>query len=91
MKPFALREKLAARGITARTNLRDDLVVTRADGRAMYFRAHPGGMYDWAANRTRSSINQLDFRRSEERPLEEAVAAAVAFVEEARTAGSPSR
>jgi hypothetical protein len=91
MKPVALKEKLAARGISSRTNLRDDLIVTRADGRAMHFRAYPGGLYDWAANRTKSPINQLEFRKAEERPLEEALAAAIAFVEEAKTSGSPTR
>jgi hypothetical protein len=73
MKPAALKDRLAELGIKTRTNLRDDLVLTRADGHIMHFRAY-----------SKSPIDLLDFRTPEERPIEEAIEAAVKFVEEGK-------
>jgi hypothetical protein len=87
MKPDMLREKLAELGIHASTNLRDDLVLARADGRLMHFRAYPDGKYDWAANQAKNPIDLLDFRTRDERPLEEAIEAAVKFVNEGKRDG----
>ena len=82
MKPDVLRKKLAELGIHAKTNLRGDLVLARADGHVMHFRAYPDGKYDWAANQAKNAIDLLDFRTRDERPLEEAIAAAVQFMSE---------
>jgi len=87
MKPDMLRKKLAELGIHAKTNLRDDLVLARADGHVMHFRAYPDGKYDWAASRTKNPMDLLDFRTRDERPLDEAIEAAVKFVNEEKADG----
>jgi hypothetical protein len=87
MKPALLKKKLAELGIHTKTNLRDDLVLARSDGHVMHFRAYPDGKYDWAASRTPNPMNLLDFQSREERPIEEAIAAAVQFMNEGLSNG----